>query len=58
VQFESRLIVFLKWAIQAVTFNRSARLITGPAATDFDFSKAVNPGAGAPDTRPAAEARR
>src|SRR5258705_4528463 len=58
VQFESRVIVFLKWAIQALTFNRSARLITGPAVTDFDFSTAVNQGAGAPDVRPAEETRR
>ena len=58
VQFESRVIVFIKWAIQAVTFNRSARLITGAAATDFDFSKAVNGGASVPEVRPAAEARR
>jgi NADH:quinone reductase (non-electrogenic) len=58
VQFESRVFVFMKWAIQALTFNRSARLITGAAATDFDFSKAVNGGASVPDVRPAAEARR
>jgi NADH dehydrogenase len=42
VQFESRLVVFVKWAIQDLTFNRSARLITGNAATDFDFNKEVN----------------
>jgi NADH:ubiquinone reductase (H+-translocating) len=42
VQFESRVIVFIKWAIQALTFNRSARLITGDAATDVDFSKAIH----------------
>ncbi len=46
VQFESRVIVLIKWAIQALTFNRSARLITGAAATDFDFSQTVN---GAPE---------
>jgi NADH:quinone reductase (non-electrogenic) len=57
VQFESRVIVFIKWAIQALTFNRSARLITGAAETDFDFSQAVN-GAPEPEVRPAAEARR
>jgi len=58
VQFESRVLVFIKWAMQALTFNRSARLITGAAATDFDFSQAVNGGAAVPDVRPAAEARR
>jgi NADH dehydrogenase len=57
VGFESRVTVFIKWAIQALTFNRSARLITGAAATDFDFSQAVN-GASVADVRPAAEARR
>lgn len=30
VQFESRLLVFLQWAWNYFTFNRSARLITGP----------------------------
>jgi NADH:ubiquinone reductase (H+-translocating) len=58
VQFESRVFVFMKWAIQALTFNRSARLITGAAATDFDFSRAVNGGAATPDMRPVADARR
>jgi NADH dehydrogenase len=57
VQFESRLTVLIKWAIQALTFNRSGRLITGAAATDFNFSDAVN-NASVPDVRPAAEARR
>jgi NADH:quinone reductase (non-electrogenic) len=57
VQFESRLIVFLKWAIQDLTFNRSARLITGTASTDFDFSKAVSGGSARPEIRPAAGAR-
>jgi hypothetical protein len=57
VGFESRVIVFIKWALQALTFNRSARLITGAAATDFDFSQAVN-GVSVSDVRPAAEARR
>ena len=57
VQFESRVIVLIKWAIQALTFNRSARLITGAAATDFDFRQTVN-GAPEPEVRPAAEVRR
>jgi NADH dehydrogenase len=39
VQFQSRILVFIQWAIQDLTFNRGARLITGPAATDFDFNK-------------------
>jgi NADH dehydrogenase len=39
VQFQSRVLVFIQWGIQDLTFNRGARLITGPAATDFDFNK-------------------
>ena len=39
VQFRSRITVFVEWAIEDLTFNRGARLITGPAATDFDFNK-------------------
>jgi NADH:ubiquinone reductase (H+-translocating) len=39
VQFQSRIVVFVQWAIQDLTFNRGARLITGPAATDFDFNR-------------------
>jgi len=39
VQFQSRILVFVQWALQDLTFNRGARLITGPAAIDFDFNK-------------------
>jgi hypothetical protein len=38
VQFQSRVLVFIQWAIQELTFSRGARLITGSAATDFDFN--------------------
>jgi len=38
-QFQSRVLVFIQWALQDLTFNRGARLITGPAATDFDFNQ-------------------
>ncbi len=48
VQFESRIVVLIKWAIQDLTFNRSSRLITGSAATDFDFNKAVGRSTPAP----------
>jgi NADH dehydrogenase len=41
VQFQSRVVVFVKWAIQDLSFNRSARLITGTAPTDFNFNKEV-----------------
>jgi NADH:ubiquinone reductase (H+-translocating) len=39
VQFRSRLTVFIEWAIEDPTFSRGARLITGPAMTDFEFNK-------------------
>jgi NADH dehydrogenase len=39
VQFQSRILVFVQWAIQDLTFSRGARLITGTAATDFNFNK-------------------
>jgi NADH dehydrogenase len=41
VQFQSRLLVFIQWAIQDLTFSRGARLITGFAATDFDFNQEI-----------------
>jgi NADH dehydrogenase len=39
VTFQSRVLVFIQWAIQDLTFSRGARLITGGAPTDFNFSK-------------------
>ena len=36
VEFQSRLLVFVRWAFECLTFSRGARLITGSAATDFD----------------------
>jgi cytochrome c oxidase subunit II len=41
VEFQSRVLVFIQWAIQDLTFNRGARLITGKAPTDFSFEEAV-----------------
>jgi NADH dehydrogenase len=41
VQFQSRVLVFIHWAFQDLTFNRGARLITGAAASDFDFTREV-----------------
>ena len=41
VSFQNRLLVFLQWAIEDLTFSRGARLITGTAATDFSFNKEV-----------------
>lgn len=34
VQFQSRLVVFIQWGFEYLTFSRGARLITGTAATD------------------------
>jgi len=34
VQFQSRVLVFVQWGLEYVTFSRGARLITGSAATD------------------------
>jgi NADH dehydrogenase len=42
VSFQSRILVFVQWAIQDLTFNRGARLITGAAPTDFNFSKELS----------------
>jgi NADH:ubiquinone reductase (H+-translocating) len=39
VNFQSRLLVFIQWAIQDLTFSRGARLITGAAPTDFNFTQ-------------------
>ena len=41
VTFQNRLLVFIQWAIQDLTFSRGARLITGTAPTDFNFNKEV-----------------
>jgi NADH dehydrogenase len=42
VTFQSRILVFMQWAIQDLTFSRGARLITGRAPTDFNFSKELS----------------
>jgi NADH:ubiquinone reductase (H+-translocating) len=41
VEFQSRILVFIQWAIQDLTFSRGARLITGTASTDFDFNREI-----------------
>jgi NADH dehydrogenase len=41
VTFQNRLLVFIQWAIQDLTFSRGARLITGDASTDLNFNKEV-----------------
>jgi NADH dehydrogenase len=42
VSFQSRILVFIQWAIQDLTFSRGARLITGSAPTDFNFNSEVS----------------
>jgi NADH dehydrogenase len=39
VQFQSRILVFVQWALQDLTFSRGARLITWNAPTDFNFNQ-------------------
>jgi NADH dehydrogenase len=34
VEFQSRVLVFIQWGFEYLTFSRGARLITGEAATD------------------------
>ena len=53
VQFQSRLVVFVRWAIQDLTFNRGSRLITGEAPSDFKFDQEVARGATELAARPA-----
>jgi hypothetical protein len=34
VEFQSRVMVFMQWGFEYLTFSRGARLITGTAASD------------------------
>jgi NADH:ubiquinone reductase (H+-translocating) len=52
VSFESRILVFMQWAIQDLTFSRGARLITGSAPTDFNFNNEVSQMRRMPETKP------
>jgi NADH:ubiquinone reductase (H+-translocating) len=52
VTFQNRLQVFIQWAIQDITFNRGARLITGVAPTDFNFNREVSGQRGAVEVSP------
>jgi NADH dehydrogenase len=42
VQFQSRILVFIKWGIQDLTFSRASRLLTGPRFTEFDREDEVS----------------
>ena len=57
VQFQSRILVFIKWGIQDLTFSRGARLITGPRFTDFDLEDEASAAARATATCDARDAR-
>jgi NADH dehydrogenase len=35
VEFQNRVIVFMQWGFEYLTFNRGARLITGTGEGDF-----------------------
>ena len=52
VSFQSRILVFIQWAIQDLTFSRGARLITGRAPTDFNFNNEVSQMRNMPETKP------
>jgi NADH dehydrogenase len=52
VSFQSRILVFVQWAIQDLTFSRGARLITGRAPTDFNFNSEVSQMHRVPETKP------
>jgi NADH dehydrogenase len=40
VQFQSRILVFIQWGFQYLTFSRGARLITGTADSDLESGSA------------------
>ena len=52
VTFQSRVLVFIQWGIQNLTFSRGARLITGAAPTDFNFTKEMSHNPGVPEMKP------
>ena len=52
VNFQSRILVFIQWAIQDLTFSRGARLITGAAPTDFNFTKELSEQRAAREIKP------
>jgi NADH dehydrogenase len=49
VEFQNRVLVFVQWGFQYITFSRGARLITGATATDVDkTAKAAGGASGCP----------
>ena len=53
ITFQSRVLVFVQWAIQDLTFSRGSRLITGVAPTDFNFNQEVSRERNGPEVKPA-----
>jgi NADH dehydrogenase len=49
VTFRNRLLVFIQWAFEDLTFSRGARLITSTASTDLNFNKKLAPRGSAPE---------
>jgi NADH dehydrogenase len=43
VEFSNRVLVFVQWGFLYLTFNRGARLITGPATGDYSAEGAAEP---------------
>jgi NADH dehydrogenase len=41
VQFQSRVVVFVQWGFQYLTFSRGSRLITGNSASDSVTTAAI-----------------
>ena len=52
VSFQSRVLVFIQWAIQDLTFSRGARLITGGAPRISIFNSEVSEMRRMPETKP------
>jgi NADH dehydrogenase len=49
VPFRNRISVFIRWTFQDFRFSRRARLMTGPASTDFSLNKEVGVRHGTPE---------
>jgi len=43
VEFQSRILVFIQWGFQYLTFSRGARLITGTTDSDCAQQNAQSP---------------
>lgn len=52
VTFQSRVLVLIQWAVQDLTFSRGARLITGAAPSDFNFTKELSEARAAREIKP------